>query len=174
MVRKIYNNDSDLAAVENTSLVDPSSPIVNVVANPISYQGIQSQAKTGGQDQRATIGNVFEPISSSGISPKELFETLDLYLQSEYFMLGRRVNTNKKADRNISAEVDTEVVNFEVLDTPMESKLEDFAKEVSKKLKIKIKYVSVMKKIAEENEGSSVVNETKVKKGIFNGRKEKV
>ena len=58
--------------------------------------------------------------------------------------MGRRINTNKKNERNIKGEIDTEVINFEVLEREFLDYIESFILQCKKNLNIDIKLVQTI------------------------------
>lgn len=61
--------------------------------------------------------------------------------------MGRRINTNKKTERNVSGEIDVEVDNFMIMEREMEQYLENFIQEANEKLGISMKLQKVTAEI---------------------------
>ena len=55
-------------------------------------------------------------------------------MEFEYYQLNRRLNTNKKQERNIAAEIQTETINFDLLDQEFKRYLMIFVEDCKDKL----------------------------------------
>lgn len=55
-------------------------------------------------------------------------------MEIEYYQLNRRLNTNKKQERNIAAEIQTETINFDLLDQEFKRYLMIFVEDCKDKL----------------------------------------
>lgn len=79
-------------------------------------------------------------------------------MEFEYYQLNRRINTNKKSERNISAEIRTETINFDLLDQEFKRYLTYFIEECYDKLGEKIELIDLITdlNVIDENGGNSV------------------
>lgn len=134
--RNLQNNSSSIAQIEAKSMLDPRSVSVDVVAQPISYFDEDIQATKGNQSNsdvtNSTVPNSIT-FETSVDSAAGQWENLKNYIEFEYYQNGRRVNTNKKNERNIAKEIDTETVNFDVLENDFERLLNSAIKEMNSK-----------------------------------------
>lgn len=133
--RRFMNNSSLISNIEQLSYTDPKTPYISVISNPKGY---------GIDDEQSIISANDAEFTTSNSSTEHLWTNLKEYMEFEYFQLGRRVNTNKKAERNISREIDTEVINFEILDEEFKRYLELFKQECKDKLKIDIEIQNIV------------------------------
>lgn len=144
--RNLNNNDSYINRLETESMMNPDSPYVNNVVAPHSYaQEIERATHgdtTGNEKHASTQANeiVFENTSTDS---SQLWDNLKEYINFEYYQHGRRMNTNKKNERNLEGEINTEVINFEMLEREFTNNLDKFCKEVNKKFGTNIKWVKV-------------------------------
>lgn len=138
--RNIQNNSSSISTIEEMSFLDPSTPYISVIANPTGYAGINKRTNNSMSDinrDKFDIDQTTAPTSVefSTINPDTsyLWENLKEYMEFEYYQLNRRLNTNKKKERNIQAEVQTETINFDLLDQEFKRYLLLFIEEVKEK-----------------------------------------
>lgn len=143
--RNIQNNSSTISTIEELSFLDPTTPYISVIANPTGYAGINKRnggmIENGNRD-RYDIDQTTTPssVEFSTINPDTsyLWENLNKYIEFEYYQLNRRINTNKKSERNTASEVKTETINFDVLDQEFKRYLLLFKQECKEKLNIDI------------------------------------
>lgn len=143
--RNIQNNSSSISAIEEMSFLDPTTPYISVIANPTGYAGINRRSNNLMEDttrDKYDIDQTTAPssVEFSTINPDTsyLWDNLKYYMEFEYYQLNRRLNTNKKTERNIAAEVQTETINFDLLDQEFKRYLLNFIEECKDKLNIDI------------------------------------
>lgn len=73
-----------------------------------------------------------ESVGNGGTGSEEIFYYYEKWLKIYYEMLGRRLNVDKKGERNITSEVDASQENFTVLENEMKINKINFIKVVSK------------------------------------------
>lgn len=160
--RNIQNNDSIITKVETESMVNPDTPYVDNIVSPVSYLTEMTKAIAGeeGKDDKAysTMPNALE-FQSMGTDVKGLWENVKSFLEVEYFQRGRRINTNKKVARNVAGEIDTETINFDILETEYYSRLTQAAKELSEIFGTTIKVVSTVEDVQTDIEGDPDVKQ---------------
>lgn len=139
--RNIQNNSSSIARIEEMSFLDPTTPYISVIANPTGYAGITKRSPNLMEDinrEKYDIDQTTTPssVEFSTINPDTsyLWENLKEYMEFEYYQLNRRLNTNKKRERNIAAEIQTETINFDLLDQEFKRYLMIFVEECKDKL----------------------------------------
>lgn len=162
--RNIQNNSSSIAAIEEMSFLDPSTPYISVISNPTGYAGLTRRNGTIEDINRGKydIDQTTAPssVEFSTINPDTTFlwDNLKSYIEFEYYQLNRRVNTNKKSERNISAEIRTETINFDLLDQEFKRYLEYFIQECYDKLGENIKLIDLITDLnsIDENGGNNV------------------
>lgn len=166
--KNIMNNSSTIALIETASMADPRTPFIEVVANPMSYID-EEQLKQAGNVRNSDISESTTPnsITFEGTvdSAAGLFDNLKNYVEFEYFQLGRRINTNKKNERNIAREIDTETINFDILEQDFVGYLQIFIKEVNSKFGLQIEIVEQAKEQLAETE-QEFEGEKPEKKGL--------
>lgn len=140
--RKQYNNSSMISKIENASFLDPTKPFITTIAKPKSYYDIENKGEQGDVDRR-TMGNEVEFTSVSD-DTKNLWDNLKAYMEFEYFQLNRRINTNKKSERNISKEIDTEVINFDILDQEFRRELLLFKEQCKRNLNLDFEVLDIV------------------------------
>lgn len=143
--RNIQNNSSTISAIEEMSFLDPSTPYISVIANPTGYAGINRRTNNSMVDinrDKYDIDQTTAPssVEFSTINPDTsyLWENLKEYMEFEYYQLNRRLNTNKKRERNIAAEIQTETINFDLLDQEYKRYLMIFIEDCQDKLDEKV------------------------------------
>lgn len=121
--RNQQNNSSTISKIEEMSFLDPRTPYITVIANPTGYAGINKRTNNSLEEinrDKYDIDQTTAPssVDFSTINPDTsyLWSNLKEYMEFEYYQLNRRLNTNKKKERNIAAEVQTETINFDLLD----------------------------------------------------------
>lgn len=146
--RNIQNNSSTISTIEELSFLDPTTPYISVIANPTGYAGITARNnQTMGDINRGKydIDHTTAPssVEFSTINPDTsyLWENLKAYMEFEYYQLNRRLNTNKKQERNIAAEIQTETINFDLLDQEFKRYLLIFIEELNEKVGEKVELI---------------------------------
>lgn len=173
--RNLNNNDSYINRIETQSMMDPDLPYVNNIVGPHSYETEIKRAThgdTGTQnDHASTQANeiVFENTSTE-TSP--LWDNLKEYINFEYYQHGRRMNTNKKNERNLEGEINTEVINFELLEREFTNNLDKFCKELNDKLGVNVKWVKTTDEVDIVKGEMKPATEEKAR-GLFGRRKDK-
>lgn len=143
--RNIQNNSSTISAIEERSFLDPSTPYISVIANPTGYAGINKRSNNLMEEinrDKYDIDQTTAPssVEFSTINPDTsyLWENLKEYMEFEYYQLNRRLNTNKKRERNIAAEIQTETINFDLLDQEYKRYLLIFIEECKEKFGLEL------------------------------------
>lgn len=145
--RNVMNNSSTIATMEMNSMINPKSAVVDVIAMPSSYADEVENGAVGNRKandiSQSTIPNsiTFEGTTDNASG---LFGNLKDYMEFEYFQLGRRINTNKKAARNVAGEIDTETINFDILDEDFKNYLELFIRDINDKFDTSVRLISVI------------------------------
>lgn len=150
--RNIMNNNSTIADIEQGSMIDPRTSHIDVVVDPESYIGEDNQAQRGEgssyKDDNSVAPNsiTFETnIDSAGGQ----WDNINKYIEFQYFQLGRRINTNKKNARNVSDEIDTETINFDILDSDLQEYIDMGIEEMKDKFGLEISMTPVIRDVEE-------------------------
>lgn len=162
--RNIQNNSSTISNIEELSFLDPSTPYISVIANPTGYAGINRRTNNSMEDinrDKYDIDHTTAPssVEFSTINPDTsyLWENLKEYMEFEYYQLNRRLNTNKKRERNIAAEVQTETINFDLLDQEFKRYLQNFVEDCKEVLNEEIELLDFIADAStEEEEGKEM------------------
>lgn len=153
--RNLANNSSTIAEIENKSMLDPSTPTVDVVASPMSYFD-EDLHRTEGNMRSSDVSNSTTPNSitfeSAIDDASSQYDNLKNYMEFEFYMNGRRVNTNKKNERNIAKEIDTETVNFDILENDMERYLNIAVQEMNEKWGLSLEVINMAQVYTETEE----------------------
>lgn len=164
--RNVKNNHSLITRLETQSMANPDTAYVENITQPVSYLQEIDKSVAGevssGEKAFSTMPNGIE-FNSIDSNVNSLWGNLKEYLEMEYFQRGRRINTNKKAERNIKSEIDTETINFDILESELYNYLVQAAKELSVLFNCDIKITSKMLELEAEQElaEKGVVNEPK-------------
>lgn len=149
--RNINNNVTDIHNIENLSYLDSNPYIVNI-SSPMGYYGLTKKDRNTVADidsNRYDRINTTTPsnVEFSTVNPdtSHLWNNLKEYMEFEYYQLNRRLNTNKKSERNIAAEIQTETINFDLLDQEFKRYLLVFMEDCKEKLGIDIEIVDYIK-----------------------------
>lgn len=133
--RNVQNNDSTITRAETMSMANPDTSFIDNIVNPVSYLSEIERSTIGDVSNSSkaysTIANSIE-MNSIDSNTASLFDNLKEYISFEYFQRGRRVNTNKKEERNIKKEIDTETINFDILESELYDSLIVAAEKLSK------------------------------------------
>lgn len=161
--RRLSNNDSMISQEETKSMLDPKTPYVNTIVSPLGYKGYMDFKRKGDAASKdkpmLTSANSLE-FTSLGSSASDQWDNLQAYMEFEYYQKNRRINTNKKNERNISKEIDTETVNFDILDMDMYKWLDIAVRELKDKLSIDVEIIAVVEE-KEEVSNDTVQNTDK-------------
>lgn len=140
--RNVSNNSSAIAKIEELSFLDTKTPYIEVITDPQGYAGHwkKGDLRSDSDIDKTTMPSSVE-MNTVNDSVVYLWENLKSYMEFEYYQLNRRINTNKKNERNIAAEVWTETVNFDLLDQEYKRYLRLFIKECKNKLNLDIELI---------------------------------
>lgn len=169
--KNVNNNSSAIADIEMASMLDPKSPAIQVISQPVSYKQ-ELINKVYGNVRNADITNSTTPNSisfeSSNSDATPQWENLKSFLEQDYYLLGRRINTNKKAERNIAREIDTETINFDILEQDFLNYLEQFVEELNEKFGENVEIENLALVIDKDEEGEIKDEQDTTKSGKNN------
>lgn len=152
--RNLQNNNSTISDAETASMMDPDTPFVDNVVSPASYLDEFTRAAVGDtrSDDAAysTVPNAID-FNNLDSGARDLWDNLKSYMEFEYFQRGRRINTNKKNERNIAREIDTETINFDILEAELSANLKQAAKELSVLFDSAIEMISIPEEVNEKS-----------------------
>lgn len=172
--RNLNNNDSYINRIETESMMNADLPYINNIVSPHSYANEIERAThgdvSGKEEHASTQANeiVFENTSTDS---SQLWDNLKEYINFEYYQHGRRMNTNKKNERNLEGEINTEVINFEMLEREFTNNLEKFVKEINTKFGCNVKWVKLTDEVDIVKGDMKPATEPKAR-GLFGRKKE--
>ncbi len=154
--RNQQTNNSVIARLESQSMIDPTKPWVTSIVTPASYmteleKGVTGEAKSGNSAKGILPNEITFEGTSSSAQPQ--WDNLKSYIEFEYFQKGRRINTNKKNERNIASEIDTETINFDILDERSFKWLRNGIKELNKKFGLNVSINAIVEEKDTEDKG---------------------
>lgn len=152
--RNLQNNDSEISTAETASMMNPDVPYVDNIVSPTSYlteieRGVQGDV-TAGERAYGIMPNAID-FNNLETGARDLFDNLKSYMEFEYFQRGRRINTNKKNERNIAREIDTETINFDILESELYEALTQAAKELSVLFGGNVEVISIPEEVNEKS-----------------------
>ena len=144
--RNVSNNSSIISKIENESYLDPTNPTIINITSPAGYFDLINSKESNNDVKISTTGNNVE-FSTVKDDTRQLWENLNSYMEFEYFQLNRRINTNKKNERNVSSEIATETINFDILDQEFKRYLLIFKEECSDNLGLNINIIDTVSEL---------------------------
>lgn len=105
------------------------------------------------KDPDSATENRFEVAGMDNGGSGELFTYYDRWMEIFYSMLGRRINVDRKKERNITNEVEMSESNFDILENEIRVNRTNFLNEFSKKVKKPVRIIQEDKDSDSESEG---------------------
>lgn len=146
--RGLSNNDSEIAKMETESMLDTKNPYVIQIQSPATYFLDGDGTKANDRSVAPPNNLTFE--GSGNIDVGGLWDNLQKYMEFEYFQNGRKINTNKKNERNVSKEIDTETINFDILEDGLKTALKMGVKRANEILGLELEFVSLEEELTQD------------------------
>lgn len=124
------------------------------------------------KDTNSPDSNTFEVAGGDNGGTNDIFTYYDRWIEIYYSMLGRRINVDRKKERNITNEVEQSEQNFDILENEVKINRINFLNDLSERLGQPVIIYDKIKEETSENE-EEAQNETNSKTPSESGKTEK-